>query len=523
MRRRTAVVLLLASIYHLASAFVATRAFSSHQSTATAIMSSSDSATTAVPKTCPKTGNPLPNLPIPDPLLSLTPGTWAYDTMSRRLNEEILQRTYEENEEAFNSPQFAEALERFDKLRSELEKASTTKLRHLQFDRSTDGRPSVVVDREEREWQEILAPYIDNSDTWLSAPWLVTEFYAYRRLMEALGYYDKTNPATYMYDPFLVAKRAGLASSVNSAENMLEKITSLPNTKEGVVALAAAFALWGNKMDLSIWPADAENSSLDVFAKILHAADDNLLHDDTDALTEHCERLRQRGDGMVDIIVDNAGFELVTDLALADHLVASGVAKVVTFQLKSHPTFVSDALEKDLRETVEHYSALPSEKYPNAQEAGVRWQQYLKEGKWVCNEDNFWVQPSPMWEMPEPLRSDMKDRCDLAFVKGDANYRRLLGDRYWDYTAPFQDVVGCYFPCPVCALRTLKAELGCGMDKEEVERAKGFPGYVESSNPSRDNLSREIGRTANIHTKKPLYYDPAQNYESAALRNRKVR
>lgn len=35
-----------------------------------------------------------------------------------------------------------------------------------------------------------------------------------------------------MYDPFAVAKRAGLLSSVNSAENMLEKIVSLPHTKE---------------------------------------------------------------------------------------------------------------------------------------------------------------------------------------------------------------------------------------------------------------------------------------------------
>jgi uncharacterized protein with ATP-grasp and redox domains len=422
--------------------------------------------------TCPKTGNPLPSLPIPEPLLSLTPGTWAYDTMSRRINEEILQRTYEENEEKFNSPPFAKALERFNQLRSELSDAANTKLRHVQFD-STDGRPAADVEREKEEWKSIMQPYIENGDTWLSAPWLVAEFYAYRRLMEALGYYDKSNTDTYLYDPFLVAKRAGLMSSVNSAENMLAKVVSLPNTKEGV-ALAAAFALWGNKMDLSIWPADAENSSLDVFAKILHAADDNLLHDDTDILTDRCEVLRENGGGKIDIIVDNAGFELVTDLALADHLVASGVADVVTFQLKGHPTFVSDALEKDLLETVVHYSSLSPDEYPNANAAGKRWQKYLDDGKWVCNEDNFWCQPSAMWEMPNPLRADMAERCDLAFVKGDANYRRLIGDRYWDYTAPFQDVVGCYFPCPVCSLRTLKAEVGVGMSADQVERAKGL-------------------------------------------------
>ena len=59
-------------------------------------------------------------------------------------------------------------------------------------------------------------------------------------------------------------------------------------------------------------------------------------------------------------------------------MVASGVAQVVTFQLKSHPTFVSDALEKDLIETVEHYAALPDDKFPNACAAGIRWQQYLR-------------------------------------------------------------------------------------------------------------------------------------------------
>ena len=42
---------------------------------------------------------------------------------------------------------------------------------------------------------------------------------------------------------------------------------------------------------------------------------------------------------MIDIIVDNAGFELVTDLALADHLVASGVAKTVTFPIEE-PSYV---------------------------------------------------------------------------------------------------------------------------------------------------------------------------------------
>ena len=76
-----------------------------------------------------------------------------------------------------------------------------------------------------------------------------------------------------------------------------------------------------------------------------------------------------------------------------------------------------------------------------------------------------------MWEMTEPLRTDMKERCDLAFVKGDANYRRLLGDCQWDMTSSFQDVVGNYFPCRGCALRKLKDEIGCGMQAEQIQRS----------------------------------------------------
>ena len=35
----------------------------------------------------------------------------------------------------------------------------------------------------------------------------------------------------------------------------------------------------------------------------------------------------------------------------------------------------------------------------------------------------------------------------------------------------FEDVVGSYFPCPVVALRTLKAEVGCGMEEALVKNA----------------------------------------------------
>mmetsp|Transcript_7297 Transcript_7297/g.10768 ORF Transcript_7297/g.10768 Transcript_7297/m.10768 type:complete len:472 (-) Transcript_7297:104-1519(-) len=409
---------------------------------------------------------PKPALPIPSPLLSLTPGTWAYDTMSRRVNEEILQRTWEENETEFTEMKVTGA---FEALRKDLSNAGTTQLTFLDESSSPDAV-------ELAQWRDILSPFIiSNKDTWLSAPWCVTEFYVYRRLMQAIGYFDPSSKG-YQYDPFAKEKLRGLHSSVASAEGVLDKITSLSQTSDVAtgLAIASAFCLWGNKMDLSIWPTNSSAEDLKLaFDQILSNSKDNLLHDDTATLIAYCQELHGKGGGNIDIIVDNAGFELVVDLCMADYLVASGVAKSVTFQLKAHPTFVSDALEHDLKNTVEYFASLDAGEYPHGRAAGERWLKYLNNQDWVCHEDNFWVQPLPMWQMHDDIFDDLNTRCDLAFVKGDANYRRLLGDCEWDYSAAsFDDVVGAYFPCAVCALRTLKAEVGCGMEAKQVERAK---------------------------------------------------
>mmetsp|Transcript_7374 Transcript_7374/g.20471 ORF Transcript_7374/g.20471 Transcript_7374/m.20471 type:complete len:472 (+) Transcript_7374:156-1571(+) len=401
-----------------------------------------------------------PALDLPNAIRSETTGTWAHDTMSRRVNAEILERTYQDNREQFE--QWPEVLQKFNKLRSELQDAANVALTYPKEASSKEQQLEV------EQWKEMLKPHVEAGETWLSSPWMVAEFYVYRRLMDCLGYWDESSRG-YLYDPFYKQKRAGLESSTASAESVLSRVSQLPPTNDGL-QVALSMPLLGNKMDLSLWPADA-NMNEDVFAGILEKAHENLLHDDSEAVAQHCAGLRENGGGMVDIIVDNAGFEVVTDLAAAQFLIDSKIAKTVTFQLKSHPTFVSDALEKDLLETVDYYCALDPTKFPAAQSAGIKWKGYLASGQWKCVDNAFWVQGAPMWKMHSPLHDDLKTRCDLAIVKGDANYRRLLGDLEWELSSPFDQVVGAYFPCPVCALRMLKAEIGCGMAPEQTERA----------------------------------------------------
>lgn len=388
-----------------------------------------------------------PRAPLPPVILSNVPGTWAHDTMSRRIRDDILVRIYAENEEllAFK-PSIKSGL---DQLKEELKTPQTSVLPPIQ----DDGGPDLAV------WEGIMAPYAQSN--WLDAPWLVTEFYFYRRIIQIFEYFRTS------YDPFHHQKRLGLEGALELTKELVARAEEVHKAGDPETALHfAVFAsLWGNKMDLSLWPSQSDGAAANkaqTFANVLEASSVNLLADDFSTVLAH---LRGAGaSGRVDIVVDNAGFELVTDLLLADALLLHKLASQVVFHLKGHPTFVSDAMEKDVRDTV-HY--LASHQVVAARD---RWSSYLQTGQWDLRAHNYWAQPFPFWERPDEVTEDLS-QSRLVFVKGDANYRRLLGDRDWPLSTPFADVAS-YFPSPVTALRTLKAELGCGMAEGEVERAR---------------------------------------------------
>ena len=417
---------------------------------------------------------------LPPAILSNEPGTWAHDTVSRRLRENILSRVFSDNAAMLARDPAAEAALRA--LDAELSDAANATIRAIH----PDGGPDV------RAWNDTLAaPWIGTS--WLDTPWLASEFYFYRRILEALGYFGD-GPCAQM-DPFQRDKDAGLEACVGAVGALaprLNEYASAPGV-EGVLAGARLFvlvSLWGNRMDLSIWPAggaaaagdDGESSSAaraaDAFNEALTAGERCLLHDDSAAAAA---ALLEPGRDRVGLVVDNAGFELVCDLALADALVcardrtnasanadADGVSArvTVTLHVKAHPVFVSDAMDKDVRATVDAMCASDDDEVARM---GRRWRGHLTSGAWVIKPQFAWSQPQPFWELPREARASLAEES-AVIIKGDANYRRLLGDRLWDLDAPFSDVAA-YFPAPLLALRTLKAELGCGIPPEQAARA----------------------------------------------------
>ena len=65
-------------------------------------------------------------------------------------------------------------------------------------------------------------------------------------------------------------------------------------------------------------------------------------------------------------------------------------------------------------------------------------------------------------------------QADLLISKGDANYRRWLGDRHWPFTTPFRQILA-YRPAPLLVLRVLKSEIVVGL----TARAAGKDGPAD--------------------------------------------
>jgi hypothetical protein len=379
-----------------------------------------------------------PGLPLPEPLRGEKAGTFTEHSVADRLPD-IGRRMLAENDFA---PDVAAALENL------FGGIPTSAIEPF----PGDGAPDAA------DWRRYVQPL--EGQTWLQVPWFFAETYFYRRVLAITGYFAD-GPGRGA-DPFAYQKRAGLETTRLAIRALAERLTAwlaAGGIRPETLVRLLTLDLWGNQADLSLWPADREDRStqLDAGRRL-----ERILVDDAAQTAEHL--IRSRG-GRVDFIVDNAGFELVCDLALADALLSSGLAASVRLHLKPHPTFVSDAIPQDTHDTL---GFLHADDDADTRALGARLRDHLEAGRMVLQADFFWTSPLEAWRMPPALRQELGGSA-LVVSKGDANYRRLLGDRHWPPTTPFADVVG-YFPAPVVALRTCKSEVAVGLQPGQTEQ-----------------------------------------------------
>jgi hypothetical protein len=211
-------------------------------------------------------------------------------------------------------------------------------------------------------------------------------------------------------------------------------------------------ALWGNQADISFRIGVAEVTGSGVLDRA-----EALVVDDTDAAVAALA-------GRVVLVADNAGRELLADLVLADHLLVSGRVGQVAVHVKPVPYYVSDATTTDLVAALARLASGP----PAAAGIAERLREAAATDRFVVATHEFYCAPYEYERMPADLTAVLA-AADVVVVKGDLNYRRLVGDRRWPHTVPFGQTVA-HFPAPVVALRTLKSDVTVGLTADEVSR-----------------------------------------------------
>ncbi|WP_432035236.1 damage-control phosphatase ARMT1 family protein [Streptomyces cucumeris] len=296
------------------------------------------------------------------------------------------------------------------------------------------------------QWREWGREHFGRS--WFEVPFLWAESYFYRRLLEAVGYFG---PGPWQgVDPFRPFKHAELHTPEAAGElAALDAVLRMPVERQRDALVHGS--LWGNRADLGFRLSATGDTS--------GAAGAPLVADDTGTLWS---LLSGESPATVYLVADNAGRELLPDLVLLDHLLRHGRADRCVLAVKPCPYYVSDATAADVIDCLRRLIRAGGA----AAEVGGRLWSAMGDGRLTVRAHDFFRAPLPYAEMPGDLRSEYA-AASVTIMKGDLNYRRLVGDRLWPPTTPFTECTA-YFPGPVAALRTLKSDVITGLDAATV-------------------------------------------------------
>lgn len=310
---------------------------------------------------------------------------------------------------------------------------------------------------------------------WHDVEWLYAECYLYRRIATLFSL--ARHPFWKAYDIFQRQKMSTFQSSrpavLELASRYREIIEQIRGSKNHAVVDAtdpreveeaekvlftemAEICLWGNATDLSLLTSlTYEDIQKLQGSHARKESEKNILVNDLGKAFEVLNRAHKEGKEhrRVDIVLDNAGFELFVDLVLAGYLLATGLATEVVLHPKSIPWFVSDVVPRDLQALLEAMQdpkafyetssdehdgksngqaivPLSEDEAANVKFLFEDWSTLHAEGQLILRPNRFWTHAGSFWRLPkvEPeLLEDLKE-SELVVFKGDLNYRKLTGD-----------------------------------------------------------------------------------------------
>lgn len=282
------------------------------------------------------------------------------------------------------------------------------------------------------------------------------------------------------YDVFKRQKDSTLVKSQKAVQELASRFTQvIANPALPVKSLdhelgrhvfveLTELALWGNATDLSL----LTNLSLEEIQALqgraaIEKSQRNIIDNDILDVWNYLRKTQlTKAKRNIDIVLDNAGFELFADILYTAYLLESELGTSITLHAKCFPWFVSDALPNDMDFLLEYLRSI------GLSPLATQIKGYLELGLIRVEVNPFWTTPYSFHEMiaeaPE-LFQRLQD-SHLTIWKGDLNYRKLTRDGLWPHTTAFKSSLGPLGQgsgVKILALRTNKSDTCVGIESEE--------------------------------------------------------
>ncbi|XP_012539319.1 damage-control phosphatase ARMT1 [Monomorium pharaonis] len=332
---------------------------------------------------------------------------------------------------------------------------------------------NTAVTNDAEEWNKYLEhrTHIEGGiPTWFNTTWLYCECYMYRALAQEIAL---TN-TIHTYDPFEYSKQTDFIDSIDAMDLIAlylkdiicNKEYNKENSKNDFLKLLK-LSLWGNRHDLSA-TAGAPSSQTGNPLMIVESLNQNIVVNDSELVWNIINKQINKNND-IHMVLDNAGYELFTDLCLAAFLVTIIPTTKITFHVKLYPWYVSDTTVRDFLWTLDHMSKLNH--HPNMQLLGKMFNNLIDNETWCIKEEPYWTGPYDFTQMKEKERNIYAQFSDakLVIFKGDLNYRKLLGDVNFEYNTSFAAALGNFQPTNILSLRTIKSDICVGLLNDTAE------------------------------------------------------
>ena len=192
-----------------------------------------------------------------------------------------------------------------------------------------------------------------------------------------------------------------------------------------------------------------------------------LLANQSDDIWKHIMSIQGKEKRRFDLILDNTSMEFISDLIYSDFLLRYKLVDEVNLHAKCYAWFVSDVTPDDYKFVIQQLQRVNS-LFVN--QFLIRLKKYEQEKKLNFITNRFWTTSYPFSEMKrieQNLYSELA-QSDFVLLKGDLNYRKLLGDLDWPQNTPLKVVVREFYPTSIVALRTLKSDLVANLDLSDT-------------------------------------------------------